>query len=95
MAELKRVIGQNHITNHFRNAIKMDKISHAYIINGEADSGKRIWLIVLQWLCSVRVVMGSLARIAGLADRFHLTIIRTSNGLLMKNGNRWTSTRTN
>lgn len=41
MAELKRVIGQNHITDHFRNAIRMDKISHAYIINGEKDSGKR------------------------------------------------------
>lgn len=41
MAELNRVIGQNHISDHFRNAIKMDKISHAYIINGEADSGKR------------------------------------------------------
>lgn len=41
MGELQRVIGQNHITDHFRNAIKMDKISHAYIINGEADSGKK------------------------------------------------------
>lgn len=41
MAELKRVIGQDHITNHFRNAIIMDKISHAYIINGESDSGKK------------------------------------------------------
>lgn len=41
MGELRRVIGQNHITDHFRNAIRMDKISHAYIINGEADSGKR------------------------------------------------------
>lgn len=41
MGELRRVIGQNHITDHFKNAIKMDKISHAYILNGEADSGKR------------------------------------------------------
>ncbi|MBR3646046.1 MAG: DNA polymerase III subunit delta [Lachnospiraceae bacterium] len=41
MAELKRVLGQNHIITHFENAVKMDKISHAYIINGEADSGKR------------------------------------------------------
>lgn len=35
-----KVIGQNHIIRHFENAIKMGKISHAYIINGEADSGK-------------------------------------------------------
>lgn len=40
MAE-KRVIGQNHINKHFENAIKMDKISHAYIINGEKGTGKR------------------------------------------------------
>ena len=35
-----KVLGQNHITQHFENAIKMGKISHAYIINGEAESGK-------------------------------------------------------
>ena len=40
MAELKKVIGQNHIIEHFKNAIRMDRVSHAYIINGEDDSGK-------------------------------------------------------
>ena len=35
-----KVTGQNHIKTHFENAIKMDKISHAYIINGEEGSGK-------------------------------------------------------
>ena len=35
-----KVLGQNHITQHFENAIKKEKISHAYIINGEAESGK-------------------------------------------------------
>ena len=35
-----KVLGQNQITQHFENAIKMGKISHAYIINGEAESGK-------------------------------------------------------
>lgn len=38
--ESGRVLGQNHIIRHFENAIKMDKISHAYIINGEEGSGK-------------------------------------------------------
>jgi len=41
MANLNKVIGQNHIMDHFVNAIKMDKISHAYIINGEELSGKK------------------------------------------------------
>lgn len=35
-----RVLGQNHIEKHFENAIKLGKISHAYIINGEKGSGK-------------------------------------------------------
>lgn len=39
--ESGKVLGQDHIIKHFENAIRMGKISHAYIINGEADSGKR------------------------------------------------------
>lgn len=35
-----RVLGQNHIIKHFENAIRMGKISHAYIINGEEGTGK-------------------------------------------------------
>lgn len=38
--EAGRILGQNHIIKHFENAIKMGKISHAYIINGEEGSGK-------------------------------------------------------
>lgn len=38
--EESRVLGQNHIEKHFENAIKMGKISHAYIINGEEGTGK-------------------------------------------------------
>lgn len=38
--ESARVLGQNHIVKHFENAIKMGKISHAYIINGEEGTGK-------------------------------------------------------
>ena len=38
--ESGRILGQNHIIRHFENAIKMNKISHAYIINGEEGTGK-------------------------------------------------------
>ena len=41
MAEIKKIIGQDHIIEHFKNAIRMDRVSHAYIINGEEDSGKK------------------------------------------------------
>lgn len=38
--ESGRILGQNHIIKHFENAIKMGKISHAYIINGEDGTRK-------------------------------------------------------
>ena len=41
MAELKKILGQQHIISHFENAIKMDKVSHAYIISGDAYFGKK------------------------------------------------------
>jgi len=36
------VIGQEQITGHLQNAIRMGKVSHAYIIQGEAGSGKKM-----------------------------------------------------
>ena len=36
------IIGQQHITGHLQNAIRMGKVSHAYIIQGEAGSGKKL-----------------------------------------------------
>ena len=40
MAGFQDIIGHNKIVNHLKNAIEMDKISHAYIFNGEDNSGK-------------------------------------------------------
>lgn len=34
------IIGQEDLKHHLQNAVSMNKISHAYIINGEKDSGK-------------------------------------------------------
>ena len=36
------VVGQEQITGHLQNAIRMGKVSHAYIIQGEAGSGKKL-----------------------------------------------------
>lgn len=41
MAGFQDIVGQEQIKEHFLNAMKSDKISHAYIINGEEGSGKR------------------------------------------------------
>lgn len=40
MAKFKDIIGQEQMKEHLQNAIAMNKVSHAYIINGERSSGK-------------------------------------------------------
>ena len=35
MAGFQDIIGHNQIIDHLKNAIRMEKISHAYILNGE------------------------------------------------------------
>lgn len=41
MAGFSDIIGNNHIVEHFTKAMQNDKISHAYIINGEKGMGKK------------------------------------------------------
>lgn len=41
MAGFNEILAQEHIVNHFKNAIKADKLSHAYIISGGKGSGKK------------------------------------------------------
>lgn len=42
MAGFQSIIGNESMIEHLRNAITMDKVSHAYIINGPKDSGKKM-----------------------------------------------------
>lgn len=42
MSGFKDIIGHTQVIEHLKSAIKLDKISHAYIINGEAGSGKKM-----------------------------------------------------
>ncbi len=37
-----KVIGHEQIIEHFQNAIRLNKMSHGYILNGEESSGKRM-----------------------------------------------------
>ncbi|MCD7724123.1 MAG: DNA polymerase III subunit delta [Clostridiales bacterium] len=52
MAKFSDIIGQEQLKEHLQNAISMNKVSHAYIINGERSSGKefiaRIFAMALQ-----------------------------------------------
>jgi len=38
MGGFKDVIGHNEIIEYIQNAVKMDKVSHAYIMNGQKGS---------------------------------------------------------
>lgn len=38
----KEIIGHEDIIRHFKSSIELDKISHAYIIAGQVDSGKKL-----------------------------------------------------
>lgn len=40
MAGFQDIIGHNQIIDHLKNAICMEKVSHAYILNGESRAGK-------------------------------------------------------
>ena len=40
MAGFEEIVGHEQIIEHLKNAISMEKVSHAYIINGPKESGK-------------------------------------------------------
>lgn len=40
--DFKSIIGHEQIKEHMQNAIKYNKVSHAYILNGEEGSGKKL-----------------------------------------------------
>lgn len=40
MAGFSEIVGHNQIVDHLKNAIRLEKISHAYILNGENNAGK-------------------------------------------------------
>lgn len=42
MSSFKDVVGHKDIIQYIENAVKMDKVSHAYILNGEKGSGKKL-----------------------------------------------------
>ncbi len=52
MSNFKDIVGQEQIKEHLQNAIRLNKVSHAYIINGERSSGKefiaKIFAMALQ-----------------------------------------------
>ena len=58
MAGFHEIIGHEQLIAHLQSAIVMDKVSHAYIINGPKDSGKMMlaqaFAMALQCETSIR-----------------------------------------
>lgn len=50
------VVGQTRLTDNLQSAIKHNKISHAYLIQGEKLSGKRMIADILQGRFSANVI---------------------------------------
>ena len=42
MGSFKDVVGHKDIINYIRSAVEKDKVSHAYILNGERGAGKKL-----------------------------------------------------
>ena len=40
MRRFSDIVGQEQLREHLENAVRMNKVSHAYIINGERNAGK-------------------------------------------------------
>ncbi len=53
MGSFKDVVGHKDIIQYIENAVSMDKVSHAYILNGERGSGKKMLasLFAMTLLC--------------------------------------------
>ena len=85
MAGFQDIIGQEQICEHLQTALKLQKVSHAYIINGERNSGKkfiaRIFAMALQCTGEGKSPVRSAVR----ADRRFRRTIRILSGLRMKN----------
>ena len=42
MAGFRNIIGHEQIIDHLQNSIRMKKVSHAYILDGEDGAGKKL-----------------------------------------------------
>ena len=41
LMNFRDIVGHEDIIKHFKSSIEMDKVAHAYIINGEVGSGQK------------------------------------------------------
>ena len=78
MSSFKDVVGHKNIIQYIENAVKTDKVSHAYILNGEKGSGKR--LLANLFAMSLQCQTETHAESASPANRQHRIISRILSG---------------
>lgn len=54
MSRFADIVGQEQIKEHLQNAIRLNKVSHAYIISGERSSGKEFLAKTFPWRFSAK-----------------------------------------
>ena len=54
MLAFQDILGHDSIKQHFQKAIELHKVSHAYILAGEAGWGGNLWPMLLHLLFCVR-----------------------------------------
>ena len=53
MASFKDVVGHKDIIKYIHNAVEENKVSHAYILNGERGSGKKMLANLFATMCAI------------------------------------------
>lgn len=78
MAGFSEILGHGQIIEHLQNAIKLQKVSHAYILDGEEGAGKKMLARALPRHSSVNRAVWSPAGNAIPASRHRAAISRIS-----------------
>lgn len=78
MAGFSEILGHEQIIEHLQNAIKLQKVSHAYILDGEEGAGKKMLARALPRHSSVNGAVWSPAGNAIPASRHRAAISRIS-----------------
>ncbi len=78
MPGFEEIVGHEQIVTHLKSAMKLGKVSHAYILSGEKGCGKKLLADVLRKHCSVKREAQSLVAAAILVYRHRAATILTS-----------------
>ena len=87
MSGFKDVVGHKNIIKYIQNAVTADAVSHAYILNGERGSGKKLLanLFAMSLQCENRDEDGDAWENAVRAGRRQAEISRILSGSCMRN----------